>query len=59
MKNVTYIQFITLQSDMTSDLLIPYLASTMLLSTSSIDFPCVETKAPTRLDLFFLSFSHC
>ena len=36
-----------------------YLASTMLRSTSSMDLPCVETNAPTRLDRFFLSFSHC
>jgi len=36
-----------------------YLASTMLRSTSSIDLPCVDTNAPTRLDRFFFSFSHC
>lgn len=36
-----------------------YLASTILLSTSSIDRPCVETKAPTRLERFLRNFSHC
>lgn len=36
-----------------------YLASTILRSTSSIDFPWVDTNAPTRLDLFRLNFSHC
>merc|ERR1719431_1751366 len=34
------------------------LASSIALSTSSIDLPCVETKAPTKLDLFLFSFSH-
>lgn len=31
----------------------------MLRSTSSIDFPWVDTNAPTKLDLFFRNFSHC
>lgn len=38
--------------------IIDYLASTILRSTSSIDLPCVDTNAPTRLDRFFFSFSH-